>query len=122
AAWLTEAVKEQYRAVWRRGLQGGLNYYRASPLRPPTADDPGALKVQFAPEFVTVRVPTRVIWGLEDTALPPALLDGLDAFVPDLHITRVAGATHWIVHEQPALVVREIETALSPGAGPPRRG
>jgi pimeloyl-ACP methyl ester carboxylesterase len=121
-AWLTEAVKEQYRAVWRRGLQGGLNYYRASPLRPPTADDPGALKVQFAPEFVTVRVPTRVIWGLEDTALPPALLDGLDAFVPDLHITRVAGATHWIVHEQPALVVREIETALSPGAGPPRRG
>ena len=112
-AWLTESVKEQYRSVWRQGLQGGLNYYRASPLRPPTADDPGALKVQFAPEFVTVRVPTRVVWGMEDTALPPALLDGLEEFVPDLHITRVAGATHWIVHERPQLVVQEIESALA---------
>ena len=112
-AWLTESVKEQYRAVWRQGLQGGLNYYRASPLRPPTADDPGALKVQFAPEFVTVRVPTRVVWGMEDTALPPALLDGLEEFVPDLHITRVAGATHWIVHERPQLVVQEIESVLN---------
>ncbi|TMH08841.1 MAG: alpha/beta fold hydrolase [Betaproteobacteria bacterium] len=112
-AWLTESVKEQYRAVWRQGLQGGLNYYRASPLRPPTADDLGALKVQFAPEFVTVRVPTRVVWGMEDTALPPALLDGLEEFVPDLHITRVAGATHWIVHERPQLVVQEIESVLN---------
>ena len=112
-AWLTESVKEQYRSVWRQGLQGGLNYYRASPLRPPTADDPGALKVQFAPEFVTVRVPTRVVWGMEDTALPPALLDGLEEFVPDLHITRVAGATHWIVHERPQLVVQEIESVLN---------
>ena len=112
-AWLTESVKEQYRVVWRQGLQGGLNYYRASPLRPPTADDLGALKVQFAPEFVTVRVPTRVVWGMEDTALPPALLDGLEEFVPDLHITRVAGATHWIVHERPQLVVQEIESVLN---------
>jgi len=112
-AWLTESVKEQYRSVWRQGLQGGLNYYRASPLRPPTADDLGALKVQFAPEFVTVRVPTRVVWGMEDTALPPALLDGLEEFVPDLHITRVAGATHWIVHERPQLVVQEIESVLN---------
>ena len=112
-AWLTESVKEQYRAVWRQGLQGGLNYYRASPLRPPTADDLGALKVQFAPEFVTVRVPTRVVWGMEDTALPPALLDGLEEFVPDLHITRVAGATHWIVHERPQLAVQEIESVLN---------
>jgi len=112
-AWLTESVKEQYRSVWRQGLQGGLNYYRASPLRPPTADDPGALKVQFAPEFVTVRVPTRVVWGMEDTALPPALLDGLEEFVPDLHITRVAGATHWIVHERPQLVVQEIQSVLN---------
>ena len=33
-AWLTEAVRDQYRAVWRAGLTGGCNYYRASPLRP----------------------------------------------------------------------------------------
>jgi pimeloyl-ACP methyl ester carboxylesterase len=35
ASWLTEDVKARYRAVWDRSLTGGLNYYRASPLRPP---------------------------------------------------------------------------------------
>ena len=33
--WLTDAVRDHYRAVWRAGLPGGCNYYRASPLRPP---------------------------------------------------------------------------------------
>ncbi len=42
AGWLTEAVRAQYRAVWAHGLDGGLNYYRASPLRPASASDPAA--------------------------------------------------------------------------------
>jgi pimeloyl-ACP methyl ester carboxylesterase len=41
------------------------------------------------------------------------LLDGLEAFVPKLTLTRVPGATHWIVHELPALVAAEIEAALA---------
>jgi len=40
------------------------------------------------------------------------LLDGLEEFVPDLRIVRVPGATHWIIHERPALVIAEIERAL----------
>lgn len=103
-AWLTETVRERYRAVWRQGLDGALNYYRASPLRPPTPQDPAAANVALPPEMLTVHRPTRVLWGLGDSALPPALLDGLDGWIPDLAITRVPGATHWIVHEQPALV------------------
>ncbi|MDN3922457.1 alpha/beta fold hydrolase [Roseateles violae] len=105
APWLDEATRQRYREVWGLGLTGALNYYRASPLRPPTAEDPGALAVKFAPEFVTVRLPTCVIWGEADTALPPSLLDGLDAFVPRMTLHRVPGATHWIVHEQPGRVV-----------------
>ena len=104
AAWLTDELRASYRALWAHGLTGPLNYYRASPLRPPTPQDPGAQAVQFAPAFVTVRLPTLVIWGEEDIALPPSLLDGLEAFVPQLHLQRVAGATHWIVHEQPVLI------------------
>lgn len=111
-AWLTESVKDRYRAVWRAGLQGGLNYYRASPLRPPTADDDPVKTLSFPPGFVTVHVPTLVIWGERDIALPPALLDGLDAYVAQLRVVRVPDASHWIVHEQPALVAREIEAAL----------
>ena len=112
--WLDDELAARYRAVWRAGLQGGLNYYRASPLRPPLGADDHALEaLQFPAEAVTVRVPTLVIWGEGDVALLPALLDGLDAFVPDLRLVRVADATHWIVHEQPALVVREIGRFLA---------
>lgn len=111
--WLTEAVKEQYRAVWRAGLTGALNYYRASPLRPPMAPDSPVMSLSFPPEFVTVNVPTHVIWAEADVALPPGLLDGLEAFVPQLTLTRVPDATHWIVHERPELIASEIETALA---------
>ena len=111
AAWLDEPMRARFREVWAQGLSGPLNYYRASPLRPPTAEDPAALNVSFAPEFVTVRVPTHVIWGEADTALPPVMLDGLEAFVPDLTVQRVPGATHWIVHEQPTLIATAIITA-----------
>jgi pimeloyl-ACP methyl ester carboxylesterase len=111
--WLTDAVRQQYRAVWRAGLRGGCNYYRASPLRPPTADDATVMTIHFAPETVTVRIPTLVIWAEDDIALPVALLDGLEAYVPDLRVVRVPGATHWIVHERPALIAAEIERALA---------
>ena len=110
--WLTDEVKEQYRAVWRAGLTGGCNYYRASPLRPPTAENSAVMQIQFAPEFVTVKVPTRVVWAEGDIALPVGLLDGLEAFVPHMQLVRVPGATHWIVHEQPALIAAQIEAAL----------
>jgi pimeloyl-ACP methyl ester carboxylesterase len=116
AGWLDEATRQRYREVWDRGLGGALNYYRASPLRPPTAEDPGALAVRFAPEFVTVKRPTTVIWGEADTALPPSMLDGLEAFVPELTLRRVPGASHWIVHEQPALVAELLLDSLGRGA------
>ncbi len=111
-AWLTESVKAQYRAVWDHGLTGGCNYYRASPIRPPTASDPGAAAIALPREMLTVHVPTQVIWGMNDIALPPALVDGLEDYIPDLQVNRVPDATHWIVHEQPALVQELISAFL----------
>ena len=111
--WLTEAVRERYREVWRRGLTGGCNYYRASPLRPPLTPDDTIMSLQLPPEMLTVRVPALVIWAEADTALPPALLDGLDAYVPDMRLVRVPRATHWIIHERPSLVAQEIDRVLS---------
>ena len=107
-AWLTEAVKTQYREVWQHGLTGPLNYYRASPLRPPRPGpphhDPAAAAVTIPRELLDVHLPTLVVWGMDDIALPPALLDGLDEFVPQMTLKRIEGATHWVVHEQPGLV------------------
>jgi epoxide hydrolase 4 len=45
-----------------------------------------------------------VLWAMDDAALLPGLVDGLDAFVPKLTLEKVPGASHWVVHEQPALV------------------
>jgi epoxide hydrolase 4 len=105
-AWLTDAVKAQYRSLWDHGLRGGCNYYRASPLRPPTALDPGAAAITLPREMLTVALPTQVMWGMQDIALPSALLDGLDDYVAQLQVHRVADASHWIIHEQPALVAQ----------------
>jgi epoxide hydrolase 4 len=107
-AWLDEVQRERYREVWRAGLEGPLNYYRASPLRPPLSGTDAIHSLVLPSELVTVRVPTTVLWGDADIALPPALLNGLEAFVPTLDVRPVAGATHWLVHEQPALVADTI--------------
>ena len=132
--WLTDDVKSKYRAIWQRGLTGALNYYRASPLRPPVIDTPvgrvtnpgttatTTTAVPTAPataattlprELLEVKVPTLVIWGLNDGALLPGLLEGLQDFVPQLQLQRVAGASHWIVHEQPALVTAHLQRFLA---------
>ena len=110
--WLTGSVRDQYRAAWGCGLTGGCNYYRASPLRPPTATDDSVMKLVFTPEFVTVKLPTLVIWAEDDMALPIGLLDGLAAFVPNMRLVRVPGATHWVVHERPKFIAAEIEKQL----------
>jgi pimeloyl-ACP methyl ester carboxylesterase len=112
-AWLTDAVKAQYRSVWDHGLTGGCNYYRASPLRPPTASNAGAQAISLPHEMLTVGLPTQVIWAMDDLALPPALVDGLADYVSQLQLQRVPDATHWIIHEQPALVAQILDDFLS---------
>lgn len=104
AAWLTPQVKAQYEEVWACGLEGALNYYRASPLKPPLSPEDPVMKLVLPAQTVTVSVPTRVLWGEADHALLPGLLRGLQAYLPKGEIVRVPGATHWIVHERPELV------------------
>lgn len=111
--WLTDEVRASYRATWGASLDTMLAWYRASPLRPPLTPDDPVLTMSLPPEIVTVRVPTRVLWGEADQALPASLLDGLSTYVPDLHIERVPGAGHWIIHEQPARVAQAIADALA---------
>ena len=118
AAWLDDGLREQYRNQWRYGLEGPLNYYRASPLKPAISPDDAIHRLELPREAVTVNVPTTVLWGDGDVALPPSLLEGLGEFVNPLVVRRVAGASHWIVHEQPTLIAATIERLLKP----PRTG
>jgi len=108
---LDEGARQELVQAWSQpgALTGGLNYYRASPMVPPSAEDPGAKKLQLDAKDFVVRVPTLVIWGERDTALLPGCIEGLDAVVPDLKLVRVPDATHWVARERTALVIREIE-------------
>jgi len=103
-AWFDSAMQARYLECWRRGITGGLNYYRASPLHPATESEPGAGAVTIPRELVTVRRPTLVIWGERDEALLPGLLEGLDQYVADLRIERISTGSHWVVHEEPVRV------------------
>ena len=109
--WLTETVRAQYRNIWQRGLTGPLNFYRASPLRP----GPEIANVAIPRELLDVSLPTLVLWAMDDMALPPALLDGLADYVPRMALKKIEGATHWIIHEQPALVAQHLQEFLASG-------
>jgi pimeloyl-ACP methyl ester carboxylesterase len=108
APWYDAGRAQRYRAVWARGLAGGVNYYRASPLFPPTPDDAGPAALQLDPARFHVRVPTLVVWADADVALPAQLLEGLDALVDDLAVERLPRATHWLAHEEPDAIARLI--------------
>jgi epoxide hydrolase 4 len=110
--WLTDAVRQQYRAIWDASLTGGLNYYRASPLRPAREGDPAAGAITLPREMLTVTVPTLVLWGMKDVALLPSLLDGLNEYVADLTVEKIDDASHWLVHEQPRLVADRLARFL----------
>jgi epoxide hydrolase 4 len=102
--WLTDAVRAQYHAVWSMGLVGGCHYYAASPIKPvPEIND-----VALPREILTINIPTQIIWGMNDLALRPELLEGLGDYIPNLRIHKIEDATHWVTHEQPELVMRLI--------------
>jgi len=112
---LTDEEIPLYREAWSQpgALTCALNLYRASPLYPPTADDPGAAALKLDPVALAVRVPTLVIWGEADTALGTVLLDGLEDLVPDLRIRRIPEGSHWVIHEQPQKVSAAIREFLA---------
>ena len=114
---LTDEEIPLYRAAWSQpgALTCALNLYRASPLYPPTPDDPGAAALTLDAAALTVRVPTLVIWGEADTALGTVLLDGLEEVVPDLRIKRIPEGSHWVIHEQPRQVSAAIREFLQEG-------
>jgi pimeloyl-ACP methyl ester carboxylesterase len=105
----TEDDRRQYVEAWTRpgAIDAGLNYYRAAALGPPTPEEPvAAARMTTDASHAVVEVPTLVIWGERDPALLPGNLEGLDRYVSKLALKRIPDGSHWVVHEQPALVNR----------------
>ncbi|MBE9542909.1 MAG: alpha/beta hydrolase [Proteobacteria bacterium] len=106
---MSEEHRIKYIEAWSQpgALTGSLNYYRASPIYPPTSknDEEQINSILNLPkEMLAVKVPTLVIWGEQDRALLTGNLDGLEEYIEDLKVKRIPDGTHWVMHEQPELV------------------
>ncbi|MDE2410967.1 MAG: alpha/beta hydrolase [Sphingomonadales bacterium] len=92
---------------------GMLNWYRASPLYVPAMDEPYVMPADRAPPPVPpLTIPTLVIWALDDLALPPENLDGLENMVTDMTLVRVPGCGHFVPWESPAVVNAALDVFL----------
>ena len=117
--WANDEDRAKYLECWRRGLTGGLNYYRAAGLKAPMRVEDADVSRLPLPKG-PIAVPTLVIWGEKDVALLTGNLRGLDEHVKNLKIVRIPQAGHFVMHEQPAKVIgamREfLATAISRAA------
>lgn len=79
-----------------------INWYRGSPAIVPAMDEP----YDEPPEspFPKLSIPTLVIWALDDVALPPNNLDGLDELVPSATILKIPDCGHFVPWEAPDTV------------------
>ena len=111
----TEDDRQAYLTAWSQpgALTGSLNWYRAAGIGPPTTADANAHSFEPSAGPSKVSVPTLVIWGEKDQALVKENLEGLEEYVPDLTVRRIADGTHWVIHEQPALVATHIREFIA---------
>ncbi len=94
AGTFPDSELDRYAAAWARpgALTAMLAWYRAALRRP-------------APKPPTLRVepPVRIIWGIHDAALSPALIDPSAALCREADVFRLP-AGHWVHLEAPERV------------------
>ena len=86
----------------RDSCRAMINWYRGSPMTVPAMDEPYAEPP--ATPFPKLNIPTLVVWALDDVALPPCNLDGIEELVPDVTIVQVPDCGHFVPWEAPDAV------------------
>lgn len=91
-----------------------LNWYRASPIDIPPMDAPFELPAGWTPPpLPNLTIPTLVVWGMDDLALPPENLKGMDEIIDDLTLVEVPGSGHFVPWEAPGEVNAAMEAFLA---------
>jgi len=113
AGHLTSADRVAFVQAWSQpgALTGMFNWYRAMRMDPPKLGGQAQAEL-YDDEQLMVRVPARVMWGMQDTALLPGCVEGLERWVPNLDVRHVPDGSHWIVYEKPQLVSETIRNWL----------
>jgi pimeloyl-ACP methyl ester carboxylesterase len=91
-----------------------LNWYRASPMEVLDMDAPFELPAGYmSMPLPKLAIPTLVIWAMDDFALPPANLDGMDEMIENLTIVKVPGSGHFVQWEAPDTVNAALDAFLA---------
>jgi pimeloyl-ACP methyl ester carboxylesterase len=101
-----------YIGQWSRSgaLTAMLNWYRASRMVVPQPGITVAVPDLVLRAFPKIKIPVRVIWGLEDKALLPIQLDGIGEVGEDVEVFPLKGIGHFAPWEAP----EEVAEALKP--------
>jgi pimeloyl-ACP methyl ester carboxylesterase len=91
-----------------------LNYYRASPIDVPPMDAAFEIPAGWTPPALPkLTIPTLVIWALDDLALPPENLEGLEDIIDPLTLVKVPDCGHFVPWEAPQAVNAAMEAFLA---------
>ena len=94
-------------------LTAMFNWYRASPMAVPAMDEQPPRSSFLDAPFPKLSMPVLIVWGLEDRALLPCQLEGLDPLIDDLTIVRIEDAGHFVPWEAPDPVSQAMRDWLS---------
>ncbi|HMS20864.1 alpha/beta hydrolase [uncultured Sphingorhabdus sp.] len=90
-----------------------LNWYRASIISVPAIGEVIEVPEWAAAGVPKLTIPTLLVWAMEDKALSPSNIEGIDELVPDVHIERIADCGHFVTWEKPEAVIAAMQNFLA---------
>ena len=107
--------RADYIADWGQpgALTAMLNWYRASKIIVPAAGEQAAMPA-WVDHVPKIRIPVRVIWGLDDAALLPVQLEGIGEVGDDVTVVPLANVGHFAPRQAPDQVAAGLRPFLLP--------
>ncbi|MDQ3078218.1 MAG: alpha/beta hydrolase [Pseudomonadota bacterium] len=115
-ATIDPAERAQSIADWSRpgALTAMFNWYRASQITVPAMGEDAALPNWVVRGVPRLKIPVRILWGLDDKALLPIQLDGIGEIGDDVEVVPLAGVGHFAPWQAPDQVAAALAPFLEP--------
>jgi pimeloyl-ACP methyl ester carboxylesterase len=106
--------RQIYIDQWSRpgALTAMLNWYRSSQVVVPATGENASMPAWVERGVPKLRIPVRVIWGLEDKALLPIQLEGIGEVGDDVEVFPLKGVGHFAPWEAPERVADALKPLL----------
>lgn len=109
---IPDSERQIYIDQWSRpgALTAMLNWYRASQVVVPPPGITVDIPDWVLRAFPKIKIPVRIVWGLEDKALLPIQLEGIGEIGDDVEVFPLKGVGHFAPWQAP----EEVAAALKP--------